>query len=101
VTPCPKPAKPARDRAYMGYVAQLGCVCCGRDGVQVHHPIMGRYAQRRAADDETIPLCFDHHQLLHNEPAAWRITYGLDTDFIARTREAVERLRANTIGGRN
>jgi hypothetical protein len=100
----PKPEKPARGTTecarYMADVARLPCVVCRRFVVQVHHPISGRYSQRRAPDTDTIPLCWEHHEELHRHPARWRAQFGADTDYIERTRRAVEQLRANTIGGR-
>jgi hypothetical protein len=96
----PKPAKPTRDRPYMGWVAMLPCVCCRRYGVQVHHPIHGRFAQRKASDNETIPLCPQHHDELHHSPDAWKALFGLDTDYIEQTRKAVAQMRQNIIGGR-
>jgi hypothetical protein len=97
----PKPGKPQRgdkaSREYMGLVAQLPCICCGRYGVQLHHPIHGRFAQRRASDLDVLPLCDEHHDMLHLRPAAWRALYGMDTDHVEPTRRAVDALRARTI----
>jgi hypothetical protein len=99
----PKPEKAKRGTSegsdYMGLVAQLPCLACRRYGVQVHHPIMGRYSQRRAPDTDTLPLCWEHHEELHRHPARWRAQYGLDTDYIEPTRRAVEQLQQRTIGG--
>lgn len=100
----PKPAKPERGtadcREHMALVAQLPCCICGARPVQVHHVIMGRHAQRKASDLETIPLCPLHHGKLHQSPDFWREFYGFDTDYLAETRRAVEQLKRNTIGGR-
>ena len=99
----PRPPKPERGnkacRDYMGLVAQLACVCCRQPGVVVHHVIHGRFAQRRASDMDTIPLCPEHHRMLHDEPAAWKAAFGLDTDYIASTRRAVGQLQRALIGG--
>jgi hypothetical protein len=101
MTPCPKPAKPKRDRSYMELVSMLPCVCCQRYAVQVHHCIHGRFAQRKSADTETIPLCHQHHAELHAFPRDWRANYGEDTAYIEPTRRAVERLKSRIIGGRS
>lgn len=97
----PKPKRPergtARARDYMAKVAQLPCVCCGARPVQCHHPIHGRFAQRKSSDLDVIPLCPAHHDMLHKSPYAWRSEYGDDTDHIEPTREAVRRLGRNTI----
>ena len=100
----PKPEKPIRGtaacREHMGLIAQLPCICCGVSPVQVHHCIHGRYAQRRSGDFETIPLCPRHHDMLHQQPDAWRRAYGLDVDFLPQVDALVRRLRDSIIGGR-
>jgi hypothetical protein len=100
----PKPQKPVRGTAaarhYMDCVVQLPCVCCNRYGVQLHHPIHGRFAQRKASDLDVIPLCKPHHDELHLMPKWWQAKYGQDTDYIKPTHKAVERLKRNTIGGK-
>ena len=86
-----------RARDHMGWVAQLSCICCGRFGVECHHPIHGRFAQRRASDLDVIPLCWEHHRMLHEKPAAWRAIWGMDVDHIEPVRRAVETLKARSI----
>lgn len=56
-----------RDRDHMGRVAELGCAICRRLGfgptpAEVHHIRTGIGAGRRAADDQTVPLCPSHHR---------------------------------------
>jgi hypothetical protein len=70
----------------------------------VHHCIHGRFAQRKASDLDTIPLCADHHDpgipgSLHHSPDAWKARFGLDTDYLGPTKKAVEQLKRNMIGG--
>lgn len=100
----PKPERPRRGdrecREYMALAAQLPCCICDRQPVQLHHPIMGRFAQRRSSDLDVIPLCKRHHDELHANATMWRLHFGSDVGWIERTRAAVERLKANTIGGR-
>ena len=52
---------------WMGTVASLGCCICRRLGfgptpAMVHHIRTGKGMGVRADDDETIPLCHEHHQ---------------------------------------
>lgn len=89
----PKPPKPTRSRSHMGLVAQLACVCCGAHPVEVHHIIHGRFAQRRASDTETIPLCHPHHTQLHHEPRAWKALYGQDWQYLPQVQWQVEALK--------
>lgn len=97
----PKPDKPERGtcraKRYMGLVSQLPCVCCGAMPVVLHHPIHGRFAQRKSSDLDVIPLCPAHHDMLHKSPYAWRSEYGDDVDYIASTRDAVAGIERNTI----
>lgn len=97
----PKPERPergtARARAYMSLVAQLPCSICGATPVVLHHPCMGRYAQRKASDFDVVPLCPRCHDALHASPSQWVRLFGVDVGWIEKTRAAVERLKARTI----
>ena len=84
-----KPEKAKRDPDHMARVAQLPCVICGRWPVEVHHCIHDRYGQRRSPDTETIPLCRDHHQLLHADKRAWREAHGPDHGFLDGVARAI------------
>jgi len=84
-----KKPKQARDPEHMGRVAQLPCVICGRWPVEVHHCIHDRYGQRRSPDTETIPLCYDHHQLLHADKRAWREAHGPDHGYLPEVLAAI------------
>jgi hypothetical protein len=70
----------------MEKVAELPCVCCGLQPVVLHHPIMGRFAQRKASDFDVIPLCPKHHAELHDKPLQWRDKYGYDRDYVVVVR---------------
>ena len=78
------------------------CVCHKFGMVQTspttaHHVICGRFSQKKASDDETIPLCDDHHQgMWGNDPAklaihkgkeSWVREYGEDTEYLEWTDE--------------
>lgn len=99
----PKPPKPAKDPAYLAKVRKLPCcICVAFGGPQLsptaaHHVIHGRYSQIKSPDRMAIPLCEGHHQgqfdtskiAIHREPDRWRWEYGLDTDYIAATQDAI------------
>jgi hypothetical protein len=84
--PAPKPTKPIRRTkaalAHLARVAALPCVVCGARPVHVHHCIHGRYAQRKASDLETLPLCDAHHTMLHASPGQWQSIWGRDFDLL-------------------
>lgn len=84
-----KPERAAKNPAHMAKVAQLPCVICGRWPVEVHHCIHDRFGQRKAPDTETIPLCRDHHQLLHADKRAWREAHGPDHGFLDAVARAI------------
>ena len=82
-----KPGKPSKaaGKAHMARVAQLPCVLCGSQPVEVHHVICGRYGQRKASDFETIPLCYPCHrgpEGIHASKAAWVARNGEDYEFL-------------------
>lgn len=93
--------KPKPDHAYLSRVRELPCCICEafgepqRSPTQAHHPIHGRFSQRKVPDRMSIPLCEGHHQgdfdisklALHREPDAWRKAYGEDHEWIAPTQD--------------
>ena len=97
-----KPAQPERDPDYLARVHELPCCICQRMGLtqvdptRAHHPIMGRYSQRKASDRDAIPLCDSHHQRgkapylsIHFDRHVWCREYGWDGNYIAATRLAL------------
>lgn len=56
-----RPAATAAERTYMGRVADLGCLLCGRPA-EVHHIREGQGMAQRASNWLTVPLCPDHHR---------------------------------------
>lgn len=81
-----------RNPAHMARVADLPCVCCGARPVEVHHVICGRYSQRRAPDEATIPLCPAHHrgpEGIHADKRAWVAIWGADTDYLPVVADAL------------
>lgn len=85
-----KADRPKRNPDRLARIAAMPCIVCDNLGLkqrsptQVHHCIQGRYSQRRANDNETIPLCRGHHQgapgfiSVHGSPAAFRALTGGD-----------------------
>jgi hypothetical protein len=104
VTACPKPEKPVRGtkaaKEWMGLVAQLPCVRCGRYGVQLHHCAHDRGAQRRSSDFDVLPLCAPCHDWRTANGKTWRTLFGPDHGMLDAVRAQVEHLRNRTIGGR-
>ena len=97
-----KAAKAKPDPAYLAAVRALPCCVCAAYGemqhtpTTAHHPIHGRFSQRKVPDRMAIPLCADHHQLggngktaLHAEPSKWKRLYGEDHEFIAATQDRI------------
>ena len=96
-----KEPKANPDPAYLAKVRALPCIICVEFGLPqnspttAHHPIMGRYSNRKRPDCTAIPLCDGHHQggfdttkvAVHREPERWKRLYGKDTDWIAPTQD--------------
>jgi hypothetical protein len=90
--PQPKPQKSKPNPSYLRNVRALRCVICFRQPCEPHHPIFGRYSQRRVPDEMAIPLCLSCHAELHRNKKAWFAKYGPDTDFVAATQDALAHL---------
>jgi len=83
-----KPATKA-EKAYMGRVAELGCIVCSSPAC-VHHIREGQGMGQRASNFLTIPLCFEHHQgslSIHGSPRQFKNIYGSELDLLAQTIE--------------
>jgi hypothetical protein len=79
--------KPIKNRNHMERVAELPCVVCETDQVQVHH-IKGMDftgGNLRSADWFTFPLCRGCHAYLHEDVKAWEMTWGSQVSHVART----------------
>lgn len=113
VVPNFKQPKVIADREYIGFVKQLPCVICqafgepyGQAPSDAHHPICGRYSQRKAPDHTAIPLCKGHHQTgengklaIHRGKESWAEKYGADTDYVEVTQDAVKTIFGYTPKG--
>lgn len=94
-------AKP--DPAYLAKVRALPCCICEAFGeaqlsaTTAHHPIHGRFSQRKTPDRMAIPLCDGHHQgsfdgskiAVHAEPTKWKRLYGEDHEYSAITQDRI------------
>jgi hypothetical protein len=66
-TPRPRVTTNAKEKAHMGSVAALGCLCCinlghGPTPAEVHHVRCFAGAGQRSTAFHTIPLCPIHHR---------------------------------------
>ena len=98
-----KADKAAPDPAYLAKVRELPCCICEAFGeyqaspTTAHHPIHGRFSQRKVPDRMAIPLCDGHHQgnfdrskiAVHAEPTKWKRLYGEDHLFTAATQDRI------------
>lgn len=98
-----KADKAASDPVYLAKVRALPCCICEAFGepqlsaTTAHHPIHGRFSQRKVPDRMAIPLCDGHHQgsfdgsktAVHREPTKWKRLYGEDHEFIAATQDRI------------
>ncbi len=95
-----KADKAPADPAYLARVHELPCCVCEAFGerqttpTEAHHPIHGRFSQRKTPDRMAVPLCRAHHRTgeggktaLHNEPTKWKRLYGQDHDYTAATQD--------------
>ncbi len=76
----------------MGRVAELPCVLCGEQGVQVHHIREGQGMAQRASNWLVVPLCPSCHTGplgVHGDKTMMRINKMTELDMLAKTIEAL------------
>lgn len=77
---------------HMGRVAELPCVLCGQQGVQVHHIREGQGMAQRASNWLVVPLCPSCHTGplgVHGDKTMMRINKMTELDMLAKTIEAL------------
>ncbi len=77
---------------HMGRVAELPCVLCGEQGVQVHHIREGQGMAQRASNWLVVPLCPSCHTGplgVHGDKTMMRINKMTELDMLAKTIEAL------------
>lgn len=85
-----KKANTAAEKRYMGRVAALSCITCGKDGVHVHHI----RTERIKNNFLTIPLCPSCHLgefSIHMSKQQFESVYGCELTLLAMT---IEQLNA-------
>ena len=83
------------EREHMSKVASLGCLVCQRPA-NVHHirPV-GLGIGMRSGHDQTIPLCYDHHQgqfSIHNCKEQFEAMYGTEEELLHRTLKEIKNI---------
>lgn len=77
---------------YRTRVKLQACVTCGGTPVEFHHPICGRYSQRKCDDYDGIPQCKTCHDLVHRRRYEYVAKYGRDYTYIPAVRAEVENI---------
>ena len=80
--------------ARFGKLVEYGCIACWAEGYgptppEIHHIREGYGMGQRAPDEETIPLCPQHHRYgkgrypgIHSDPKAFKKRYGTETQLL-------------------
>lgn len=73
------------ERAYMGMVAELGCLICG--GIpEIHHNTKNRGYGAKSSNYDIIPICYKHHRgeegIHHIGVKTWEAKYGDQDDLV-------------------
>ena len=62
-------SKHKKNREYLLFVAFKSCLFCGKTPAgQAHHVRSHTGWGRKPSDYQTIALCYEHHDLIHNDP---------------------------------
>jgi len=90
-------ARSKATKAYMGRVAELGCIACliaGTPGTppELHHPRTDAGAGQKAPDSDVIPLCPPHHRgtmhplvpSIHLDRLKFIETFGSEAELLER-----------------
>lgn len=84
----------AKEKIYMGKVAELGCCICSQ-AAEIHHQLSGEGMGQRASNYKIMPLCPSHHRnggykvAIHAGIKAWEELYGSEVEWIQWTQEQV------------
>lgn len=73
------------------------CLMCNKPVVQTHHLLMGKDRKHADEDGLVIPLCFEHHRMLHDKAEGekvskiigqlfWELNYVADKEQIKDAR---------------
>lgn len=82
------------ERIWMSRVADLPCVVCGDDGVQLHHIREGQGMSQRASNWLVVPLCPPCHTGpagVHGDKSMMRVKKMTELDMLANTIEQLSR----------
>lgn len=90
-----KKAATKEERAYMGKVAELGCLICMQPA-EIHHKT-GAGMGRKSSNYDIMPLCPRHHRTgghgyaIHAGTKTWEAKYGPQDEHIKMTKRMIER----------
>jgi len=78
-----------QEQAYMGRVAELGCVICG--GIpEIHHNTKNRGYGAKSSNYDIMPLCVHHHRgeegIHHIGVKTWEAKYGDQDDLVKQVK---------------
>tara|TARA_R110000850_G_scaffold202104_1_gene328157 strand:- start:93 stop:461 length:369 start_codon:yes stop_codon:yes gene_type:complete len=85
--------KKYRSKSYLKWVASKPCLICRYEPCQAHHITIAEHRGwgQKVSDKYTIPLCYQHHDLLHHtsERKFWN-QIGIDPMFYANLLFAIK-----------
>ena len=88
-----KKASTPQEKRYMGKVAQLGCIKCFNNFVEIHHITTLRGYGARSSNYDVLPLCFAHHRGIvgiHTIGVKkWEANYGIQTNLLKQVKALI------------
>ncbi len=88
-----KKAKTKAEKEHMARVADLGCIICGNNLVELHHITTLRAFGARSKHTEVLPLCFEHHRggqrgvALHEGVKTWEDLHGTQEELLVKVNQ--------------
>jgi len=93
--------KKAKNKEYLFFVAMKDCLFCGKTPAgYVHHIRYGTTCGvgTKPADKRSIPLCYEHHDLVHNDPRLFHLTVTREDIWKAMFEQLLEWLEKSDVG---
>jgi hypothetical protein len=89
----PTKAKTKAEKEIMAKIADLGCIICGNNLVELHHITTLRGFGGRSKHNQILPLCFLHHRggqrgvALHEGVKTWEDIHGTQESLLEKVNE--------------
>jgi len=81
------------EREHLKKVAELGCIICENNLVEIHHITTKRGFGKKASNYDVLPLCFLHHRggergvAIHQGVKTWESKHGTQIELLEKVKK--------------